>query len=328
MRTRRNNSSESGSLELLLDTMCNTFGGVMFIAISLVVIASFIPKFLDNKCPEKISKADLEKIESEISRMSKAIEEMSIKRKLDEIMINKYNGNPNLALIQEFAKLKEENARLADLLVSLSASGQALKLGIEIVYEENEQKEKRQKEIEDKIKKAEKDFSDEKEKLEIAAEITKREIAACKNKKKIVYAKKKRTDKMPYFVIVDGNDIFPISDKIHETLVNNNGAGKIDFHTSENVSCTFIEAQSKVCFAPKKGFCGGNISDTALDDLLRGISNENRFIWAMVKDDSFSTFIKLRDFVREKGFDIYWYPVVDNSEYYLTLTDKVDYEAQ
>ena len=39
MRKRRNTEDDS-SLELLLDTMCNTFGGVMFIAIMLFVIIS------------------------------------------------------------------------------------------------------------------------------------------------------------------------------------------------------------------------------------------------------------------------------------------------
>ena len=37
MAKRRENDS---SLELLLDTMCNTFGGVMFIAITLAVIVA------------------------------------------------------------------------------------------------------------------------------------------------------------------------------------------------------------------------------------------------------------------------------------------------
>ena len=36
----RRRGSEASSLELLLDTMCNTFGGVMFIAISLFVVIS------------------------------------------------------------------------------------------------------------------------------------------------------------------------------------------------------------------------------------------------------------------------------------------------
>ena len=38
-------NSEDSSLELLLDTMCNTFGGVMFIAISLAVMVSLRSAF-------------------------------------------------------------------------------------------------------------------------------------------------------------------------------------------------------------------------------------------------------------------------------------------
>ncbi len=40
MSRRHRKPEEESSLELLLDTMCNTFGGVMFIAISLFVVAS------------------------------------------------------------------------------------------------------------------------------------------------------------------------------------------------------------------------------------------------------------------------------------------------
>ena len=40
MRRRPRIEEEESSLELLLDTMCNTFGGVMFIAISIFVIIS------------------------------------------------------------------------------------------------------------------------------------------------------------------------------------------------------------------------------------------------------------------------------------------------
>ena len=32
------------SLELLLDTMCNSFGGVMFIAISLIIVLTMTQK--------------------------------------------------------------------------------------------------------------------------------------------------------------------------------------------------------------------------------------------------------------------------------------------
>ena len=54
MRRRREDAS---SLELLLDTMCNTFGGVMFIAISLVVVISMVrsaSRALEENAPRKL----------------------------------------------------------------------------------------------------------------------------------------------------------------------------------------------------------------------------------------------------------------------------------
>ena len=63
MRRRREDAS---SLELLLDTMCNTFGGVMFIAISLVVVISMVrsaSRALEENAPRK-----LEQLQQELAR--------------------------------------------------------------------------------------------------------------------------------------------------------------------------------------------------------------------------------------------------------------------
>ena len=54
--------SEESSLELLLDTMCNTFGGVMFIAISLLVIISVMTKDIPQKNEEP---TDMETLQQE-----------------------------------------------------------------------------------------------------------------------------------------------------------------------------------------------------------------------------------------------------------------------
>ena len=43
------------SLELLLDTMCNTFGAIMFIAISIVVISQLSTKAIKEKVPVEIT---------------------------------------------------------------------------------------------------------------------------------------------------------------------------------------------------------------------------------------------------------------------------------
>ena len=59
---------ESSSLELLLDTMCNTFGGVMFIAISLVVIISLMTRDIPQKSEET---TDIKTLQKEIVSLQK-----------------------------------------------------------------------------------------------------------------------------------------------------------------------------------------------------------------------------------------------------------------
>ncbi len=63
----RNREPES-SLELLLDTMCNTFGGVMFIAIALVVVVSMARPVVD------ALNRDLSTEVAELSREAEALE--------------------------------------------------------------------------------------------------------------------------------------------------------------------------------------------------------------------------------------------------------------
>ena len=40
---------DGGSMDMLLDTMCNTFGGVCFIALMVVLISSAMPKSKDEQ---------------------------------------------------------------------------------------------------------------------------------------------------------------------------------------------------------------------------------------------------------------------------------------
>ena len=69
--SKKNNLPES--LELLLDTMCNTFGAIMFIAISLVVISQIVTKIVLEKQPQKINEAILEKMRNEVCTLEKSI---------------------------------------------------------------------------------------------------------------------------------------------------------------------------------------------------------------------------------------------------------------
>lgn len=70
---KKNHETES-SLELLLDTMCNTFGGVMFIAIALIVVLSISSKISTPETEEtkEISPQRLEELQAELEKLKKS----------------------------------------------------------------------------------------------------------------------------------------------------------------------------------------------------------------------------------------------------------------
>ncbi len=67
------NREPESSLELLLDTMCNTFGGVMFVAISLVVIMTMLSKA--EKALNQYDNQDIEKIQAECAAIQEKIKD-------------------------------------------------------------------------------------------------------------------------------------------------------------------------------------------------------------------------------------------------------------
>ena len=65
-------SEDESSLELLLDTMCNTFGGVMFIAISIFVIISGMTQ-IDNALEQQ--NTDPEELRRNITELQSVLQQ-------------------------------------------------------------------------------------------------------------------------------------------------------------------------------------------------------------------------------------------------------------
>ena len=63
----RRRSSDSGSMDMLLDTMCNTFGGVSFIALMVAILSAVLPKASNEQAQESISEAQV--IDREAERL-------------------------------------------------------------------------------------------------------------------------------------------------------------------------------------------------------------------------------------------------------------------
>ena len=71
-----------GSMDLLLDTMCNTFGGVMFIAISMALTISLCQSKLDPAKHEAQAKEQLEQLQEENIQLRK--KQQDLDKSVDE----------------------------------------------------------------------------------------------------------------------------------------------------------------------------------------------------------------------------------------------------
>ena len=100
----RRRQDEDSSLELLLDTMCNTFGGVMFIAISLAVMLSM------RGAVERVTadeSAEILKTRQQITVLQQQIEAFQKEQKAAEEIINSSAADPLIRLAQEVVILEQ-----------------------------------------------------------------------------------------------------------------------------------------------------------------------------------------------------------------------------
>src|SRR5574344_1164286 len=103
----RKKCSLPDSLELLLDTMCNTFGGIMFIAISLIIISQLITKTLRSATPEEIDEKNIRRMEKHISGLQDEI--LTLKKRVQAIPVEEDGGNSErTALLKELSQLRNQ----------------------------------------------------------------------------------------------------------------------------------------------------------------------------------------------------------------------------
>lgn len=108
---KRNGDTESvNSLEMLLDTMCNTFGGTIFLAIALIIIASMSKQAIPSLEEENARTAaalsrEIESLEAQSQRLS---EEINLKSEIARQLKN----DPRLKYVAEVAAMQDQNRKL------------------------------------------------------------------------------------------------------------------------------------------------------------------------------------------------------------------------
>lgn len=306
MRRSRNDDS---SLELLLDTMCNAFGGVMFISILLAVMVSLRSTVrtpaVDNA--ERLSQLEreLELLRNEFSR--RTLEQRELERRTAEM-----SSDPRRRLLDEIVflerKLKERTLqkRLVEKQHALArtelenARIETLKLA-----------RTRQKE-EERRKSLEKRRDDRRKELEKLKSETSSVTA-----KKLVFNTLTESRKMPYFIIMSQDRVWPVGpDPVGGSLRPNPAVQATE--SGNRVICRIVPGKGIPVFAGKE-------LSPEFQALLNGIPPDRGPKFILGKEEA-ACFHRLREVLKNKkifhGFSL----EESTGDFVYRFTDKARYE--
>ena len=95
------------SLELLLDTMCNTFGGVMFIAITLAVVLFSSEAVRNAASPEERSAQRIEQLQEQIDALRRKLKEVAERQRELRQAARMMERDPRLKSLKQIAYLEQ-----------------------------------------------------------------------------------------------------------------------------------------------------------------------------------------------------------------------------
>lgn len=281
------------SLELLLDTMCNTFGGIMFIAISLIIISSMVAKTITECLPERIDEAAIKKMEDVAAEFRKRIKELQNEE--NELIRNQLkNVSPErLKVMKDIADLKRKNDEL-------KKQRNDLEFQRKMMQKSNSEKESELKQRETKNQSDEAKTKDQEKKLRAQLEEQKERTEKIRREydayvpKHLTFSMEESTLKEPYFIGLTEGRLFHIG-----TNRSRNTDEIIEERNSIQKTVTFK-------LRPGKGIPVGRGGNHIFDTFFENISPERYFIFFSVGNGSFTEFRETRKYLREKGYQVYW----------------------
>jgi hypothetical protein len=307
MRRRRKGVGETSSMELLLDTMCNTFGGIVFITLMIALITSNA-RLTMQKTPKKIIDSDLadKELLSEINRRKNELQELenSLKIAGDELKI--YKDDHILSRSGECLKLQNQLDRQV-------VAVEDLKRKYMLLY-------KLLKSEKSTIKNSEGNL----DMLRTAVNKLQLELDKAQAIEKVSFTPPvfRSVNKRPIFICIKGKRAYFMSrNKFPYYLIES----KCDRKSATNGNIIYIF----------KDFSGGIpiYPATALNKALRRHLGNNAknigFIACEVYQDSFKDFLVFRKVIKSLGYTYNWSPMLMNEFPTLILThSNVSYRGQ
>ncbi len=307
MRRRRKGVAETSSMELLLDTMCNTFGGIVFITLMIALITSNA-KLTMQQHDKKLINPELadKELQSEINSRQNELQELENSLKIAGKELKIYQNDHILSRSGECLKLQSELKQRVDEVSKLKRRYLLLhKLSkLENVSIRNNESNL-------KI-------------LETAVDKLQKELDAALKVEKISFTPPvfKRVRKRPIFICIKDKKAYFMSQlKYPYYLVESKCDKKSS--TGGNVIYIFKEFSNGIPIYPAR---------TLLAVLKRKLGRNAKkvgFISCEVYQNSFKDFMAFRKVIKSMGYTYNWSPLLMNEYPTLILTNSnVTYQGQ
>ena len=300
------------SLELLLDTMCNTFGGVMFIAISLLVISSLASKVAEITDPTESDLRRIEAVEQNIAALRQELDALETEQRT--ILQQLPSPSPEQAALKaQLQELMETLTRLQRETSDLQAANRAAERRIKLtkiaqqketrlLAEESLENQKEQKTLHNELLKLER----ENQRLQTAVQN--------RRPRQLTFSYEEATRLDPYWMLMCDNTIYrigPMNDR--------------EYPIPDVVQTTAADGTLFV-YTPRSGFKVGARPTGELEYIFREIDPKRYFIDVFLSPESFDSFIALKEYLRKHAFQVNWH-FTNNKRALLRSAVNPDYQA-
>ena len=295
-----------GSMDLLLDTMCNTFGSIVFIALSLT-LAFFVTR-AQSSPSEAIAKIKQELKEQQEEYLTLEAKRNSLTKKLNSVKEFSSQYSQTKTELPELVTRLEQDYKDLQREMDVQKMAQTdLDLKMKNLKMENKKIESEIREKSELVTKNSKTLHDEFKRISFIVDELNEQLQRTPEKK-LYFAHNERTSRSPYVLLVKNNHLYRL--------------GRNYFQSSREVSVT--KSGNRLLLTGIDGSLLSSITSSDLQSLFRDFDKTSSFLWIMVHPDSFESFVGFRRLLRKATFPVYWYI---NTESILYLGNNTSYSA-
>ncbi len=317
---KRKQDSDNSSLELLLDTMCNTFGGIMFIAILLVVICSmsdFSKPVEKNTVPSKMTPQQIEELKARVKLKKSQLEKTMQKLKIPSNLVN----SKEFQVAMEYNRLKSELTKSRVEHIILSHDLKKIQVEHDSIKQQTASEVKNIASLKKKIVK-----------LKQINSQTMLKIKMAKNAPRfggVTPPKQSSTNKKPVFAVLKNNRFFLLYKSPNISPVFSNQLNRNAF--SDSFKLFFSDNKLAMRYAPIPGK-GSSIEQnsqikTVFNKVCAVFPNNKYFLSLAVHADSINLFIKIREYLHRNNLSYTWMPYMNDADLILSISNKVKYKS-